>query len=246
MYRSILLSMFSRRERVLLTWQRVLRDAVLLYALVALLRLFVADIFMVPSGSMRPTLIVGDYVFVNRLAYGASIEHSWLGRLVGLSQLWLWQHPVRGDVIVFRDPRSPDLFSVKRVVGLPGDRIAVAQSGYLSINGETTARMVLDRAADIWSECLPNGRCQRIRDNDAYRTEPAEQSPAVEIVRPDQFYVLGDDRAGSLDSRLGWQVPLANITGRVVGVAWSVDPMVSGLLNRIAKTRWMRVGETMR
>lgn len=219
--------MSSLRDRPLLTWRRLLRDAILLYICIALLRAFVADIFVVPSGSMRPTLLAGDYVLVNRLAYG-------------LSGAWRWGQPAQGDVILFRHPHTPEVIYVKRVVGLPGDTIVADTPGHLSVNGTKISQTQTDAADTRRAECWPDGLCYRIRTGNDDAT--AALPPVT--VQADHLYVLGDNRTGSLDSRLGWQVPLANVIGRAVLITWSADPALTDIGDVIADMRWGRIGKT--
>ena len=201
----------------LLTWRRVLRDGLILYLGLAALRLLVVDVYHVPSGSMRPTLIEGDYLLVNRLAYGVALSARDLGLSTGPALGWRWRVPNRGDVILFRHPRDPDLVVVKRVVGLPGDRVAAAD-GRLVLNGTPVARRAAGATPTLWRECASADACYIIRDG-----EPGPV-PAAVTVADRHLYVLGDDRPGSLDSRLGWQVPVDTVLGRADRVIWSMDP----------------------
>ena len=91
-------------------------------------RWLIAEPFVIPSGSMIPTLHIHDHILVNKLAYGVHVPFS---------KSWLthWSNPKRGDIVVFRYPENPDVFLVKRAIGLPGDRVAL-QSGALRINDQ--------------------------------------------------------------------------------------------------------------
>lgn len=188
--------------------------------------------FSVPSTSMEPSLLSGDYFFVDKSAYGYShyalpfASHLFSGRIFAAQ-------PRRGDLVVFRSPRDATLDYVKRVVGLPGDRIQM-KGGVLYINATAVRR---ERMSDFeyasdrqlmlakrWRETLPNGV--------SYETLDQEIADTPEfLVPPESYFVLGDNRDNSLDSRfpreLGY-VPSENLIGRVALIFFSVGP--GGLL----------------
>jgi signal peptidase I len=150
--------------------------------LFASLRGFKAD-----GMSMEPTLHDGDNLIVNRLAYG----HRDFGLLDWLPGVTFghWATPGRGDIIVFQSPVE-DTELVKRVVGLPGETVTIADGG-VSINGEP----LYERYANGDTTCTDSDTCTFTVPDDAY-------------------FVLGDNRANSLDSRGGWFVPLGNVAGK--------------------------------
>ena len=214
----------ARRDgRPLVTWRRVLRDGALLYLVVAVLRLGLVDLYRVPSGSMRPALIAGDVILVDRAAYGPSSAIPRLSqhRAAALA----WAEPARGDVVVFQHPEQPGVVMVKRVAGLPGDTVAADSAGRLALNGTPLPFQPVEGASDLWRQCLPQGPCPLIRARPSGKTF----APAAEAVQvaPGHLYVLGDDRLSSSDSRGGWQVPVGAVLGRVVAVIWSRDPAPS-------------------
>jgi signal peptidase I len=228
-----------RRDRPLLTWRRVLRDGALLYLAVLVLRAGLVDVYAVPSGSMRPTLVAGDTVAVDRLAYGPTVAIPGLDAATAAARAW--DRPARGDVIVFRHPRQPGVTMVKRVVGLAGERIAADGGGRLAIDGAVVPLTPIDPAAGLWRQCLAPDRCMAVRAGVADGTAP----PAVEpvTVAAGHLFVLGDDRRGSIDSRAGWQVPVGTVLGRVRAVAWSHDPAATD--DPIAWLRQWRPGRTL-
>ena len=183
-------------------------------------RSFLFEPFSIPSGSMIPTLKVGDYLFVSKYSYGYS-RYSFPFGLVPLSGRVFANEPERGDVIVFRKPGEESVDYIKRLVGLPGDRIQVA-GGILHINGTPVERNRLGAGeagrglfrfpATIYDETLPGGRTYRIQefgddgrmDNTPQRTVPAGH-----------YFFMGDNRDNSRDSRaeVGF-VPREHLVGR--------------------------------
>ena len=197
--------------------------------------------FNIPSGSMIPTLLVGDFLFVSKYSFGysryslpwplSSIE--WSGRILG-------HLPTRGDVAVFRLPSDPSIDYIKRIVGLPGDRIQV-KGGNLFINGVLAPRvpegqcMADDRneftAARLYQETLPNGvrhSVCKISDSPSSNGDGVDANNTPEyLVPPDRVFAMGDNRDNSQDSRfmargVGF-VPLENLVGRAEFIFFSID-----------------------
>ncbi len=181
--------------------------------------------FNIPSGSMIPTLLVGDYLFVSKYSYGYS-RHSLPMSLPLFSGRILGSQPHRGDVVVFKLPTDNRTDYIKRVIGLPGDHIQVVH-GELKINGTIVERKQVDdyvqrdasgntlRVAE-YMETLPGGVVHpilRVPDSD-----DAFQNNTVEyIVPPDHNFMMGDNRDNSADSRFLSQVgyvPAENLVGR--------------------------------
>jgi signal peptidase I len=206
--------------------------------------------FSIPSHAMNPTLLVGDNLFVSKFSYGYThysipLSPQWFsGRIFGAE-------PARGDVVVFRIPKDDSVDYIKRVVGLPGDRIQVKQ-GMLTINGtavkrEPMADFVGDgscgenaaAAAKRWRETLPNGVSYETLDcveNGLYDNTRIFEVPAG------QFFALGDNRDNSTDSRLATfgTIPFDNLVGRARMIFLSVAP-ASGDAPSVARPE--RVGQ---
>ncbi|MBB2751912.1 UNVERIFIED_ORG: signal peptidase I [Rhizobium aethiopicum] len=185
--------------------------------------------FTIPSGSMMPTLLVGDYIFVNKFAYGYS-KYSlplspdiFSGRIFGSA-------PKRGDIVVFRFPPNPDIDYIKRCIGLPGDRIQMKE-GVLYVNGKPvpkvpdgafTSDYKLDPGADVpvFRETLDNGKTY-----DTLDSSPASRGDNTRefIVPEDHYFMVGDNRDNSADSRfdVGF-VPAENLVGRASVIFFSL------------------------
>ncbi len=195
------------------------------YAVVIALavRTFAFEPFNIPSGSMIPTLLVGDFLFVSKYSYGYS-RYSLPWSLPLFDGRLLERTPERGDVAVFKLPTDNKTDYIKRMVGLPGDRIQV-RGGILHINGEAVRREKLSQSEDTgylgftqrvteYVETLPNGRQHRIweiSDREAY------DNTREYVVPEGHYFFMGDNRDRSQDSRASGQVgfvPFANLIGR--------------------------------
>jgi len=218
----------KRKEGGFAETVRVVIHALLIAVVI---RTFLFQPFNIPSGSMMATLLVGDYLFVSKYTYGYS-HYSFpfsppvfSGRIFGSG-------PKRGDVVVFRLPREDSTDYIKRVIGLPGDKIQMID-GVLQINGEPIKR---ERAEDFvgqedgpgikrikrWKETLPNGVVYYtldLVDNSFYDNTPVYTVPA------DHYFMMGDNRDNSTDSRFLGQVgyvPQENLIGRAQMIFFSI------------------------
>jgi len=199
-------------------------------AVALLLRAFVVEAFQIPSGSMIPTLEIGDHIFVSKFSYGIGIPFT-------NKKLVEFGEPKRGDVIVFRYPPDPSTDFIKRVVGLPGDAVELRHN-QVFINGQPMEREHVAgachysegrnpeeaRDCDLWLEHLDGRVHQTYQDPNQF---PQDWGP--QVVPAHSVFVMGDNRDNSRDSRVWGFVPFANIKGRALIVWWSRDPAYGGL-----------------
>ncbi|MCR9120834.1 MAG: signal peptidase I [Phyllobacteriaceae bacterium] len=185
--------------------------------------------FSIPSGSMRPTLLEGDYLFVSKFAYGYSRYSVPFGPDLFEGRIWAGE-PERGDVAVFKLPSNPRLDYIKRVIGLPGDTVQM-RDGALFLNGEAVEREAIgtiddvditeqQRPVRVYRETLPNGVSYRTLDV----TQGTVGDDTREFVVPEgHYFMLGDNRDNSADSRfnVGF-VPAENLVGRANIIFFSI------------------------
>ena len=180
--------------------------------------------FNIPSGSMIPTLLVGDYLFVSKFSYGYS-RHSLMFSLPLIPGRVFSQDPERGDVAVFKLPSDNSTDYIKRVIGLPGDQIQI-NNGRLFINGEIIKRKRIEdfipesfdgklKMIPQYIETLPNGREYKILETYG-DVGPLDNTPLY-IVPTNHYFMMGDNRDNSQDSRVIKEVgfvPLKNFVGQ--------------------------------
>jgi signal peptidase I len=216
-------------------WENV-RTILYALALAMVIRFTIAQPFRIPSGSMQPTLEVGDYIVVTKWSYGYG-RYSFAPLEGLLPHGRLFGHlPERGDVIVFRPEPEPDRDFIKRVIGLPGDRIQVTD-GKLYINGEAVQREDLGpqqfeeadgtiSQIDTVRETLPNG----VTYTTFNKFDDGELDNTREFVVPEgHYFMMGDDRDNSADSRtsvVGY-VPYDNLVGPARFIIASFDGTTS-------------------
>ena len=192
-------------------------------------RSVVAEPFNIPSGSMIPTLLVGDYLFVSKYSYGYS-RYSFPFGIAPINGRVFEDTPQRGDVAVFRLPSNPSVDYIKRVIGLPGDVVQVKQ-GILHLNNTPVNRRLigtvqpssLQSTADtVYRETLPDGRehmIQEVNDIQLFDNTQAFTIPEG------HYFMMGDNRDNSRDSRSSsvGVVPIENFIGKAQFIFFSVD-----------------------
>lgn len=204
----------------------------IIYALLiaGVVRTLLFQPFNIPSGSMIPTLLVGDYLFVSKYSYGYS-RYSLPFGLGFFSGRIFASEPERGDVAVFRHPPSNRDDFIKRVVGLPGDRVQMIE-GRLYLNGTAVPRRRIEdhvsrdfrgsvRRVAQYEETLPNGKTYTIRESQGDRG-PADNTREF-VVPPGNYFAVGDNRDDSNDSRSWGFVPFENFVGRAEIIFFSTD-----------------------
>jgi signal peptidase I len=253
-------------------WRETLRFLLKLAIVVFIFRSFILSPFSIPSESMLPRLMIGDFLFVSKWNYGYS-RHSLPWSLPLIPGRVFPSTPARGDVVVFKAPPSATADYIKRVIGIPGDRIQV-RDGQLILNGRPVPRQ---RIADFvipvspnyaceaefqdsvngrpvcryvqYRETLPGGRSYNVLDRGNF---PEADDTQVYTVPAGQLFLMGDNRDASADSRFPASeggaiglVPIENVEGRALVGFWSTDGSASWLLpwTWFSAARWERIGE---
>ncbi len=212
----------ARQQRDRARWETV-KVIVQALVLAMVVRVFFYQPFNIPSGSMKSTLLVGDYLFVSKLAYGYS-RYSFPGGFNFGTGRILAATPKRGDVAVFKLPRDNSTDYIKRVIGLPGDKVQVLK-GVLYINGTAVPKVPVApfltredegpaRLIPMFEETLPNGVKYRVLDSEP---NGSFDNTVVFEVPAGKYFMMGDNRDNSTDSRAAWGVgfvPFENFVGR--------------------------------
>ncbi len=200
--------------------------------LAIVVRTFLFQPFNIPSGSMKSTLLVGDYLFVSKFSYGYS-KYSFPVSFIPMEGRFWGAEPQRGDVAVFRLPKDGQTDYIKRVIGFPGDRIQMRR-GILFLNGEAVKREPRPDFVELdpfggevrtkrYRETLPNGVSYDTLD--LYENGSADNTQEY-VVPPGHFFMMGDNRDNSTDSRVLSQVgyvPFENLIGRAEIIFFSID-----------------------
>ena len=175
---------------------------------VLIIRSFIFEPFRIPSGSMKPTLVVGDFIFVKKFSYGLRLP-------VTETKIIETGHPERGDVVVFRLPSNPSINYIKRVIGLPGDEISFERQR-LTINGklmDLSANGEVFEQAPVYIEDL-DGRVHQTLIHDPGRSK----QDGVYIIPEGQYFFMGDNRDRSKDSRYIGAIDEKYLVGEAVRV----------------------------
>jgi signal peptidase I len=218
-------------------WAETVKTVVYAVLIAVVVRTVAFEPFNIPSGSMIPTLLIGDYLFVSKYSYGYSRYSLPFGLPLIPGRIFYTQ-PERGDVAVFKLPRDNKTDYIKRIVGLPGDRIQV-KGGILHINDQPVKRdpiepLVLrdgfgnEQRFTQYVETLPNGRKHRIIEI-SDRVPGTDDTPVYQVPAGHVF-AMGDNRDNSQDSRflthVGY-VPVENLVGRAEILFFSTDGTAS-------------------
>lgn len=208
----------------------------LIAALIALfIRQFIVEAFKIPSGSMIPTLTIGDHLLVNKFIYGPRIPFT-------DSRIFTWEKPKRGDIIVFKYPEDEKKNFIKRVIGVPGDKIQIIK-GTLYINDtpvpiETVKeqRTESDNPSPYFSKPkMFKEDLGSVTHRIQYLTSQSDKNFGPKLVPEDSVFVMGDNRDNSQDSRVWGYVKEEKILGRAFIIYWSWD-------GEDRWVRWERIG----
>jgi len=186
---------------------RWITELIVIVIIVLLIRTFVAQAYNIPSGSMKPTLLVGDFILVNKLVYRFS-------------------EPQRGDIVVFKYPIDPKIDFIKRIVALPGEEVEV-RNNQVFINGKPLSLIEVGRGKDngkrtvIYEEVLPEGKKHKVQFYEDFPFSKRDFGPVV--VPPNHYFVMGDNRDNSEDSRYWGFLPRENIVGKAFVIYFSGD-----------------------
>jgi signal peptidase I len=226
--------------RALFEWAKSLSLAILLFLVV---RAFLVEAYRIPSGSMEHTLLVGDFLLVNKLVYGAEIPFT-NKRLPAVHQ------PRYRDVVVFKFPEDPTKNYVKRLVGLPGDTLSM-HGGTLVRNGkpQDERRFVthIDSNSDQGGEEFDWQREFLVmRTARAPTYHPSRDNWGPIVVPARHYFMLGDNRDDSLDSRYWGFVPDSLVLGSPMVVYYSYAHDSTASLDWLTRVRWSRLGEVVR
>lgn len=215
-----------------------------IFLIVLLLRAFIAEPFRIPSGSMMPTLLVGDFILVNKFTYGLRMP-------VTKTKFMDLNDPERGDIVVFRWPVNPRLDYIKRLVGLPGDRVRY-QNKTLFINGEPVPIEVVGPYEPVGSGARALGSIEgretlgEVTHSVLVNPMSPDFSPSCtflgynEVVVPEgQYLMVGDNRDDSNDGRCWGFVPEENLVGKAFFIWFSFDWKRPGIIG------WERIGSSV-
>jgi signal peptidase I len=236
------LRQLNRRSPMAFVWEWM---KVMLVAMVSFLiiRAFLVEAFKIPSGSMERTLLVGDFLLVNKVVYGAEVPftHKRLPKI---------RTPQVGDVIVFDFPRDLTKNFVKRLVGMPGDTVEM-RDGVLFRNGTRVTEKYVERADLDYDSAEEDFAWQReylVRPSDVPRSpyHPSRNNWGPLVVPSKSYFVLGDNRDNSLDSRYWGFVADSLVKGQPFVIYYSYAPDTVNRFAWLTHIRWNRLGERIK
>ncbi len=211
------------KEPIIVEYSRSLFPVIFI---VLVLRSFMVEPFRIPSGSMMPTLLVGDFILVNKYAYGVRLPVIDT-KIIDVGE------PKRGDVVVFRYPKDPSTDYIKRVIGVPGDQVQY-RNKQVYINGELKPQVVESVYEGIGSGVSMSGAELIMEDLDGVKHELLvdKAKPTINyefIVPKDKYFVMGDNRDNSNDSRYWGMVPQDNLVGKAFFIWMNWDGSGDGV-----------------
>jgi len=187
--------------------------------IVLLLRSFLVEPFKIPTGSMIPTLLVGDYILVNKFAYGLRLP------VVGTKVVPIGE-PKTGDIMVFKYPENPSVNYIKRVVGLPGDTVRY-ENKVIYVNGNPVEQVLEAQLPPAQPQIkIYNEKLGGIEHDIMVSLERPVEGPRTWVVPEGHYFVLGDNRDNSRDSRFWGFVPEQNVVGKAFAIWMSMPGWV--------------------
>ena len=231
----------SRRSLVAWVWEWTKSIAVALVVWF-FLRTFLVEAFRIPSGSMENTLLIGDFLFVNKALYGAEVP-------ILRARLPAVREPRRNDILVFDSVEEEGLKVVKRLIGMPGDTLMM-ENGELYRNGRKAAEPYAVHTDPTRSEDLVQRAKMRewqlphLVGRDTANYNPDLQNWGPIVIPPDSFFMMGDNRDSSYDGRYWGFLPRQNVRGRPLVVYYSYDAHSWRSLPFLTAVRWSRLFST--
>jgi signal peptidase I len=241
------------------TWENA-QSLLVLLAIFLGIRAFIVEAYRIPSGSMEPTLLVGDWLFVNKFIYGPTVpftNHPIKLRIPG-TPVRFYREPRRGDIVVFQSPpqsdqpNDPTPTLVKRLIGMPGDTIYM-RKGLVYVNGmpQRQGYGITHTPTDAANEYNPLFDWQHGAEVKGSRFGAPPARPTLDdwgplLVPAAHFMMLGDNRYNSKDSRYWGLVPRNNVRGEPIFVYYSYDPECGSGVCPLTDIRWSRIGHLIR
>ena len=221
-----------------LEWVRSILVAVVLFLVI---RTFLVQTFTITSGSMIPTLLVGDWLMISKVTYGPQIPFTH-ARIPG------YRHPRLNDIVVFRPPPEPDLDVVKRIVAVGGDTLAM-KGGKLFRNGRLADGPQIihtDPGDDQSNPMMEWQRGYLVKGVNPQTYQPTRDNWGPLVVPAGMLFVMGDNRDDSLDSRYWGWLPPDRVEGNVMFIYYSYDTDSTRPLPFLTAIRWSRIGDIVR
>jgi signal peptidase I len=216
------------------------KSIVIAFSLFLVIRTFLVEAFRIPTGSMENTLLVGDFLLVNKAVYGAQLP------LTG-KHLPTFKEPTRGDVVVFVPPHEPDKNYVKRLIGIPGDTLEM-RNKILYLNGDPQPEPFVrhtDPNNDVYAPSMYWQCDYRPTQQQEADCRPTRDNWGPVVVPADRFMMLGDNRDDSEDSRYWGFVTRGAVKGKPLFIYYSFDSSTLRPFPWLTQIRWGRIGGTI-
>ena len=216
------------------------KSVLIAFLLFLLIRTFLVEAFRIPTASMENTLLVGDFLLVNKAVYGAQVPGT-------ATHLPAIQQPERGDIVVFVPPHEPQKNYVKRLVGLPGDTLMMRDK-VLFLNAEPLSEPYAvhsDPEGDVWVPSMLWQRDYLGPGVELQQYQPTRDNWGPIVVPPQRFFMLGDNRDDSEDSRYWGFVEQRAVKGQPLFVYYSFEPRTMRPFPWLTEIRWRRIGGTV-